>query len=109
MSNAWDGTCGFHNAPEDDHWQAIQFKHFDQWPVGDVAFRTTSADLVASAKALYVEAEHAPERADVLVAVAEWYKDLALDLAEIQALPETVGLMQGGRIIDPSCEDDIPF
>lgn len=99
MSDAWEGTCGFHDADE-----AAGF-----WPLGSVAFRTSSAELIQSAKALCTEAEHAdPERAAVLLDVAAWYEDLALDLAEIRALPEyTESPFQaiGGFVYD----DDIPF
>lgn len=102
MSNAWEGTCGFHgeSEPEDGF-----------WPVGEVAFRTTSSELVASAKALLAECQHAdPERAEILTEISCWYEDLALDLAEIQALPEyTESPFQalGTILVDP--DEDIPF
>lgn len=79
---AWDGTAGFHNKREQPESDGF-------WPVGEVAFRATSAELHTSAVALRDEVEYADEeRAAVLLNVAEWYDDLALDLAEIRALPE---------------------
>lgn len=101
MSNAWDGTRRFHNAPEGG----------DHWPVGDVAFRTTSADLHKSAVALREECEYADEdQADTMVAIAEWYDDLALDLAAIHNLPEYTGsLFQAIGLIDVDPDEDIPF
>jgi hypothetical protein len=87
---AWDGTCGFHNSPSDEG---------DHWPLGSVAFRCDSADLHVSAKALHDEADLCddPERAEILLATARWYDDLALDLAEIRALPEDTRYEQISR------------
>jgi hypothetical protein len=84
---AWDGTCGFHNSPS------------DHWPLGSVAFRCDSADLHVSAKALHDEADLCDdsERTEILLATARWYDDLALDLAEIRALPEDTRYEQISR------------
>lgn len=63
---------------------------YDQPPLGDIAFRATSATLYTSGTELrkYAQDEDDEDRADVMVATADWYEAFALDLAAIHNLPE---------------------
>ena len=65
---------------------------YDHAPLGPVAFTTDSRALYSSGTelrkiAMGTENEDAVE---VLLATAQWYEDLALDLAAINNLPEAV-------------------
>jgi predicted metal-binding protein len=61
----------------------------DHAPVGEVAFRAESYDLLNSASYLWAEATTAPlDKAELLVSAAQWYEGLACTLDEIRNLPE---------------------
>lgn len=85
---------------------------YDHAPLGDVAFRTTPAELYTSGSELRkiaVGTEDDGAR-DVLLATAQWYEDLALDLAEIQSLDETdESPFQAVQRLSIDPDSDIPF
>lgn len=59
-------------------------------PVGEAAFRVEPNDLWRSCAALRQQAFNTGDldAIESLTVSAQWYEDLAFDLAEIQALPE---------------------
>jgi hypothetical protein len=60
----------------------------DHAPLGEVAFRTETYDLLNSACYLWAEATTAPlDIAEQLAASAQWYEGIACTLDEIRSLP----------------------
>jgi hypothetical protein len=65
----------------------------DHAPLGEIAFRCETYELLNSAAYLWAESTTAPlEQAEVLSAAAQWYEAFACTLDEVRSLPTWRGV-----------------